>query len=125
MNIAVTIISSLISGIVGVIISTVYYRKYERYQMKLKTLKDFAAYRWDLKGPNFTKALNEIFIVFQDSDKVTSALTQFHKTITSKNTELADDDLIKLFKSMCEDLKINPNKFSESFFLKPFNVKKE
>jgi len=125
MNIAVIIISSLISGIVGVIISTIYYRKHERYQMKLKTLKDFAAYRWDLKGPNFTRALNEIFIVFQDSEKVKSALMQFHRTITSKNIELANDDLIRLFKSMCEDLKINPDKFSESFFLKPFNVRNE
>ncbi len=124
MNIAVTIISSLITGIVGVIISTIYYRKYEKYQMKLKTLKDFAAYRWDLTGPNFSKALNEIFIVFQDSEKVKSALMQFHRTITSKNTELANDDLIKLFKSMCDDLKINTNEFSENFFLKPFNVRK-
>lgn len=124
MNIAVIIIASLLSGIIGVIVSTIYYRKHERYQMKLKTLKDFASYRWNLMGPNFTKALNEIFIVFQDSEQVTSALTQFHKTITSKNTELANDDLIKLFKSMCKDLKIDTNKFSESFFLKPFNVRK-
>jgi len=125
MNIAVVIIASLISGLISVIVSTVYYKKHERYLRKLKTLKDFAGYRWDIMGPNFTRALNEIFIVFKDSKKVKSDLMQFHRTITSRNIEIANDDLIKLFKSMCEDLKINPDEFSESFFLKPFNARKE
>ena len=41
----------------------------------------------------------------------------------NQDFDLANDKLISLFKAMCRDLKINPNKYSESFFLKAFNVK--
>jgi NADH:ubiquinone oxidoreductase subunit 5 (subunit L)/multisubunit Na+/H+ antiporter MnhA subunit len=121
--ILITITSSLISGIVGVIISIIYYRKNEKRRAKIETLKNFVGYRYHLKGDNFTKTLNEIFIVFQDSKDVLEKLNQFHEVIVSRQTDLANDKLISLFKAMCRDLKINPNKYSESFFIKAFNVK--
>lgn len=124
MSIEITIISSLISGVIGVIISIIYYRKHEKYQIKINTLKSFVAYRYDVKGEKFTIALNEIFIVFQDSKKVLESLNKFHEITVSRQERLADDYLIRLFKAMCEDLKINPNKYSESFFMRPFNTKK-
>jgi len=123
MWILITIISSLISGILGVIISIIYHRKTERVRAKIETLKGFCGYRYNLKGDDFTKILNEIFIVFQDSKDVLEKLNQFHEIIVSQQTELANDKLISLFKAMCRDLKINPDKYSESFFLKAFNVK--
>jgi hypothetical protein len=121
--ILITITSSLISGIVGVIISIIYYRKNEKRRTKIETLKNFVGYRYHLKGDNFIKTLNEIFIVFQDSKDVLEKLNQFHEVIVSRQTDLANDKLISLFKAMCRDLKINPNKYSESFFIKAFNVK--
>lgn len=123
MWILITIISSLISGILGVIISIIYHRKTEKVGAKIETLKGFCGYRYNLKGDDFTKTLNEIFIVFQDSKDVLEKLNQFHEIIVSRQTELANDKLISLFKAMCRDLKINPDKYSESFFLKAFNVK--
>lgn len=123
MWILITIISSLISGIVSVIISNIYHRKNEKLRAKIETLKNFVGYRYYLKGNNFTKTLNEIFIVFQDSKDVLEKLTQFHEIIVSQQIALANDKLIALFKSMCKDLDIDPNKYSESFFLNVFNVK--
>ncbi len=114
----ITIISSLISGIVGVIISIIYHRRAEKRKIKINTLKQFVGYRYDLKGEHFTKALNEIFIVFQDSESVLSKLNEFHEVIVSSQRELADDKLIILFKEMCKDLSIDPNKYSESLFFK-------
>lgn len=121
--ITVLILSSLISGVVGVIISIVYYRKNEKRRAKLETLKNFVGYRYHLKGNDFTKTLNEIFVVFQDSRGVLEKLNQFHEIIISRQSGLADDRLISLFKEMCKDLKIDSGKYSESFFLKPFNVR--
>lgn len=123
MWVLITVISSLISGIAGVIISIIYHRKNEKRRAKIETLKNFVGYRYYLKGENFTKTLNEIFIVFQDSKDVLEKLNQFHEIIVSRQGNLANDKLISLFKAMCRNLKINPNKYSESFFLKAFNVK--
>ena len=120
----ITIISSLISGVVGIIISIIYHKKSEKRQIKINTLKQFVGYRYDLKGKHFTKALNEIFVVFQDSKPVLDKLNEFHQIIVSSQKELANDKLVALFKEMCKDLSINPNKYSESLFLKAFNVKK-
>ncbi len=123
MWILITIISSLISGILGIIISIVYHRKAEKVRAKIETLKSFCGYRYDLKGDDFTKTLNEIFIVFQDSKDVLEKLNQFHEVIISRQTELANDKLMSLFKAMCRNLKIDPDKYSESLFLKAFNIK--
>lgn len=123
MWILITVISSLISGILGVVISIVYHRKAERTRAKIEILKSFCGYRYNLKGDDFSKTLNEIFIVFQDSKDVLEKLNQFHEVIVSRQADLANDKLISLFRAMCRDLKINPNKYNESFFLKAFNVK--
>src|SRR2546423_99109 len=52
--ILVTLVSSLVSGIIGVITSLLYTRYYEKRKMKLDTLKRFAANRYDLKGDEFS-----------------------------------------------------------------------
>lgn len=119
----ITIISSLISGIVGVVISIIYHKRAEKRQAKINTLKQFVGYRYDLKGEHFTKALNEIFIVFQDSQPVLDKLNEFHEIIVSNQKTIANDKLVALFKEMCKDLGIDPSKYSESLFLKAFNVK--
>lgn len=119
----ITIISSLISGVIGVVISIFYHKKVEKRQAKINTLKQFVGYRYDLKGEHFTKALNEIFVVFQDSKPVLDKLNEFHEIIVSGRKEVANDKLVLLFKEMCKNLDIDPNKYSESLFLKAFNVK--
>ncbi len=122
----IVIIAAIISGLLGVVISLRYYRRQEKYLRKLKTLKDFAGYRYDLRGENFTRAMNEIFIVFSDSTKVKQALKKFYENTVSpmRSSALADQYLVELFKSMCEDLNIKTTDFTDSFFLIAFNVKK-
>jgi len=119
----ITIISSLISGVIGVVISIFYHKQAEKRQAKINTLKQFVGYRHDLKGEHFTKALNEIFIVFQNSQLVLEKLNEFHEIIITGRKEVANDKLVLLFKEMCKDLDIDPSKYSKSLFLKAFNTK--
>ena len=123
----IIIIAALVSGLLSVIISDVRYRMHEKYLRKLKTLKDFAANRYDVLGEDFTRALNEIFIVFSDSKKVKQALKKYHEHIVSpaRSSALDEQYLIELFKSMCKDIKIKTSDFTDSFFLTAFNVKKQ
>ena len=120
------IIASLLSGLISVIVSIIYYRKHERYHMKLKTLLDFAKYRYDVMGPDFTKALNEIFVTFNNSKKVIEALEKFHENSMKgyRDNNLSNKLLVNLFKEMCDELNIDSKKLGDLFFLNPFNLKK-
>jgi hypothetical protein len=120
-SIIVTLVSSLISGIVAVIISIVYYRRYEKRRTKIDTLKRFFANRYDLKGDEFSRAINEIFVIFHDSEEVLSALRAFHQRIIDKQN--SEDELLRLHKAMCNAVNIAFDKFNDSFFLRPFNTR--
>jgi hypothetical protein len=119
--IIVTVISSLLSGIVGVIISAAYYRHHEKRRTKLDTFKRFFSNRYDLKGDEFSRAINEIFVVFHESEEVISKLRAYHQRVTDR--QASEDELLKLHKAMCKDVNINFDKFNDSFFLRPFNTR--
>ena len=125
-EILIIIISSLLSGIIGVIVSVVYHRRYEKYRAKLDTLKNLVGYRNDVKGAEFSKALNEILIVFQDSMEILETLELFRKTlITQRNkNDLVNDSLLRLVKIMCRNVGVNINKINDSNFLQAFNIKR-
>ena len=119
--IIVTIISSLLSGIVGVIISAAYYRHHEKRRTKIDTFKRFFSNRYDLKGDEFSRAINEIFVVFHDSEEVISTLREYHQRVTDRQG--SEDALLKLNKAMCKDVQISFGRFNDSFFLRPFNTR--
>ena len=120
-HIFLTIISSLISGIAGVVISTIFYVRHERRKDKLDTLRKFMGNRYDIKGDEFSRALNEIFVVYKGSQKVMLALSSYHEKVTSRQD--SENELIWLFKAMCKDVSFSYNEFNDSFFLRPFNTK--
>ena len=124
MDIALVIISSLISGIIGVLISIFYHKRSDKKRTKIDVLRNFVGYRHDLKGNEFTKALNEIFVVFCDSPDIQTKVKNLHEVLNSGQHTLANDRLYKLFKAMCNDLKIDTSTFEESSFIKVFNIKK-
>ena len=120
------IYSIISSGLLGIVISTIYYFRHEKYLMKLKTLKEFASNRFDIKGDPFSRALNEISVVFNQSKEVKDALLAFHNNASGVtiHSRLANDLLVKLNRAMCKDLGINIDDLTDEFFLTPFNTKK-
>ena len=119
--IIVTVVSSLLSGVIGVIISTAYYRRHEKRRTKIDTFKRFFSNRYDLKGDEFSRAINEIFVIFHDSEEVLSALRVYHQRVTGRQD--SEDELLRLHKAMCNDVNISFDKFNDSFFLRPFNTR--
>lgn len=114
-----TVLSSILSGLLGVFISTYYYRRHEDRKYKLSTLQKFVGNRFNLKSEAFTQSLNEIVIVFGDCKNVKLALSKFHESLGNGKEQ---DALVTLFKSMCEELDVSISEFNDSFFLKPFNT---
>jgi len=88
-------------------------------------LQQLLGNRNDVRGQKFTEALNQVFIIFYDSQDVLLALKAFFEVIISprKNPALTDQKLLDLFKAMCKNLKINPEAMTDNFFLYAFNIK--
>jgi len=120
----VILISSLLSGLLGVGISTLYHQRNEIRRTKLQVLQQLLGNRHNIKGHLFTEALNQVFVIFYDSQDILIALKAFHEVAMSaqKTTDLANQKLLDLFKAMCKNLKINPEPLTDNFFLQPFNI---
>lgn len=114
---------SVLSGLLGVLVSVIVYGRRENRRFKIDTLKRFAANRYDLRSAEFSRALNEIFVVFNSSEPVMTALQTYHDTVVARQDPRMEDDLIRLYKAMCDEVGISYSNFNDSFFLTPFNAR--
>jgi len=80
------------------------------------------ANRYDLVGDEFSRALNEIFVVYSDSELVMASLAKHHKAVTTPglNTE---DEILTLLKAMCKEVDVSYKEVNDSFFLCPYNTR--
>lgn len=118
----ITIMSSLLSGLIGVILSSWFYLRYEHRKQKFDTLRRLLGNRFSLpeaeknnfehSREEFFAALNEIVVVFHDSPIALDALNKYYE-----NKSL--DNLVRLFKAICKSLKVS-YEFNDSFFQRPF-----
>ena len=119
------VLSSLLSGLIAVLISTAYYHRFEKRKWKLDTLRRLAATRFALTHKSteaskteFFSALNEVHVVFQDSPKVLEHLEKMHSEL--KRPDRLDDNIVKLFKVIFDALGIKQIALNDSFILRPF-----
>ncbi len=125
MNWIIVLISSLISGLLAVCISIWYHQRNEIRRIKIQVLQQLLGNRHDVSGEKFTEALNEVFVVFYNSNDVLVSLKAFHEItkVRSRTNDLSNQKLLDLFKSICKHLKINTDPLTDNFFLEPFNIK--
>lgn len=64
LSVSITIISSLLSGLIGVGVSILVFYKLERHKLKLDLARRLLGYRFDIKGDDFSCAMNEVIAVF-------------------------------------------------------------
>ncbi len=121
-SILITIISSLLSGLLGIFISSQFYLNLEKRKLKTDTVRRLLGYRYHLTGEGFTRALNEAFIIFADNKKVVKAIEELHVTAITPGKPDIDNKLISLFKAVCKDVKCLPRNINDTYFLKVFNV---
>jgi hypothetical protein len=123
-----TIIASLLSGLIGVIISSIFYSRLEKRKLKMETVKKMFGNKHNTSSNSFQEAMNEVMIVFSDSQDVIDAFEEFFKIaefpLHSRVNSSADDALIKLMKVMCTDIGIKYKKLPDTYYLKCFNMPK-
>lgn len=125
-NIIITVLSSLISGLLGVVISNRQYKKYEKNKIKMDTFRRVVAYRYclvpnsqDNNSGEFFSALNEVFVVFNENKEVIDALKKLHEELNLPDRSV--DNLVTLIKKMSEVLNVNYSQVNDSFFERPFS----
>lgn len=119
------IISSLISGLLGVVISSLFYQKLEKKKLKIETAKKLIGNRNHITGVNFSQALNETIIVFADNKEVIQALNNLSESLRHPNKPMSNERLLSLFKAVCNDINHFPKNINDTTFLNAFNIVEE
>ena len=122
-NILFNVCAIIFSGIAGVILTIIVQRKLIKYDLKYAVLINFVENRYDIRGENFTKAINRIYLDYAKDIDVINAVQEFHRAISNKSvsSDLANSKLYEIYSKMCKNLKIEP--MGETLFLMPFNIK--
>lgn len=81
--IVITIITSLISGMVGVAASCYFLYKLERRKLKYDLAKRLLGYRFSIKGDEFSCAMNQVVAIFSDSPEVLQAMKNLYDALES------------------------------------------
>jgi len=121
----VTIISSLLSGLIGIFISSWFYARQEKKRMKIDTARRLLGFRYHLTGEGFTQALNEAFIVFSDNAVIVKAIEELYVATISPSKPDIENKILSLLKAVCKDVDCLPDNINDTFFLKAFNVIKD
>ena len=100
--------------------------KYEERRVRFDTLRKIAGSRYVLAPDKniplqsyqtLNEALNEAFVVFNESSEIREALRDYHAALGTKN---ANDKLLDLLKAMSKNLNVSLEDMNDSFILKPF-----
>jgi hypothetical protein len=121
--ILVTVLSSLISGILGVVVSTWYFYKLERHKLKLDLARRLLGNRFSLSGDEFSRAMNEVIGVFADSPGVLAKLGRMYEAVRVPGKPNAEAALIDFLKSVCKASGLTQAVLNDDYLLKTFNAR--
>lgn len=121
--IVATIISSLISGLIGVAVSTWYFYKLERHKLKLDLARRLLGNRFSISGDAFSCAMNEVIAVFADSENVLNKMGRLYESLQAYGKPNAEVALIDFLKSVCKESGLTQAILNDAYFLKTFNAR--
>lgn len=118
MNLFITISCSLVSGLLGAVLSMIYSKKMEIKRTKIELLTKIVGkmtqlteqYKGEIDLPVY---LNQVYIVFNNSANVIEELLKF-------KADNKTDTYVSLIRNMCKDVGLSIEVFSDSFITKPF-----
>ena len=132
--IVVTLVSSIISGILATVITLYINYKREEQKRKQELIDDIFGYRYLLqenigeidKSP-FNRAINRIPIIFNKNDEVLVAFDRLFEasicTDTTSKRKLMDDALVTLYKQMCKAAKIDVKDWNDSRIMRILSIR--
>lgn len=121
--IAITVISSLLSGLAGVFVSTWVFYKLERHKQKLDLARRLLGNRFDVGGDAFSCAMNEVIGVFADSDDVLVKMRSLFDALQAQGKPSAETALIDFLKAVCQAAGLTQVALNDAYLLKTFNAR--
>lgn len=123
-----TVVTSLLSGLIGVVISACFFSRLERRKLKIDTARRLLGSRFNIEGIEFQQAMNEVTVVFADEGKVIQAMDAFWMIIEKEygpdRAAKANAGLIFLMKTVCGSIGLHPKNLGDDHYLKFFSVPK-
>lgn len=127
--IVLTLLSSAVSGILGVFISSAFYSKMEKKRIKLETARKLFGSKHDITGKEFQEAINELIVVFSDNRQVICSVQRLFEVLESprelRASGAADEALIQLMKAVCKSVGIKYKNLPDSYYLKFLGVPRQ
>lgn len=127
MQIAIAILSAVFSGIMASIITLKWQSKNEKRKYKMEIFQMMIAHRNDLTpgrlpSGKFEEAVNQIFIAYNDCDKVIKAFEEFRSVVLFKDNYQVISKLVTLLKEMANELHIKYDFSNDDLFTNPINI---
>ena len=120
------VISSLLSGILGVIISAFYYSKKEKKNLQVNLITDLFGNRHKITSDDFNNSLNRVPIVFCESTLIISEYIKFHDLLTKeRNSQKINDQLFYFLNLLVKHTKLSKNGFNDEVILRVYGIKGE
>lgn len=97
-------------------------QEYKLWEKKYNALIQMISYRYDVKSPEYTSAMNGAIAVFHDSKPVMNSIKKFYEYLSNDNRDpaIANEKMVEIYIAMYEDLGIEEN-VDEIFLNKVFN----
>ena len=121
--ILVALISSLLSGLIGVGVSGWFFYRLERHKLKLDLARRLLGYRFSISGIEFSCAMNEAIAVFADAPAVLQKMERLYETLQTPGKPNADEALIDFLKEVCRSSGLTQATLNDGYFLKTFNAR--
>lgn len=121
--ILVTIVSSLISGLLGVAVSTWYFYKLERHKLKLDLARRLLGNRFSISGDAFSCAMNEVIAVFADAEPVLQKMERLYEALQVPGKPNAEGALIDFLKAVCKASGLTQATLNDAYLIKTFNAR--
>ncbi|WP_143751505.1 DUF6680 family protein [Marinobacter sp. LV10R520-4] len=122
-GVIVTIIASLLSGIIGVAISSWFYYRLERHKLKVDLARRLLGYRFSISGEDFSCAMNQVIAVFADSPEVLQKMERLYQALEVSGKPHAESALIDFLKAVCKYSGLTQATLNDAYLLKTFNAR--
>lgn len=121
--ILVTLASSLLSGLMGISVSTWYFYKLERHKQKLDLARRLLGNRYNISGEHFSCAMNEVIAVFADAAEVLKKMERLYESLQVPEKPNSEVALIDFLKAVCKSSGLSQVTLNDTYLIKTFNAR--
>lgn len=119
----ITLVFSLLSGLVGIVVSSRFFYRLERHKLKLDLARRLLGHRYSIMGDHFSAAMNEVFVVFADSKEVLQKMERLYEVLQTPGKPNIDGVFTDFLKSVCKSAGLSQATLNDQYLIKTFNAR--